>query len=882
MLALSENAVNRPARWYWVSSIVSLLFILLVAVPSLKPDTFPFLHGVKIDTDPENMLPQDEPVRVFHNAMKKEFGLHDIIVVGVVNNSHPDGVFNKSSLSDVYQIADFAKDITWQDEGETKGVIGIDIIAPSTVDNIEQAGLGSVKFEWLMGEPPASEQQAQAIAAKAKRLPFLNGTLISDDAKALALYIPITAKNDSYEVAEQIREKIDQLQAQNTNSADQYHITGLPVAQDQFGIEMFKQMAISAPMAMVLIFLLMLWFFRHVKLVIAPLVVAFIAVIFTMGLLVITGNTIHIMSSMIPIFVMPIAVLDAVHILSDFFDRYPQIKDRRKTLRHVMEELSAPMLFTTITTCAGFASLAFTPIPPVQVFGVFVAMGVFFAWLLTITLIPAYIMLMDESSLDGFGMKHSEEEKPNPLAVFLNKTGSFTYSQGKLILLVTALLGIGAYYGIQQIQINDNPVKWFNEDHTIRVADKALNERFAGTYMAYLAIEPENINAQVDARATIIEALQGINPDVKQRLAQHLESLSSDGVSVLANRLYDFALAQQESVETDEQWEAWDLAVQGLSKLIQDYEIFKSPEVLRYIESLQEHLLETGLVGKSNALPDIVKTVHRELFLGEDEALRIPDTNAAVAQTLITYQSSHRPQDLWHFVTPDYRRTNLWIQLKSGDNKDMTAVVKAVDDYVAQHPLPQGLKHNWFGLTYINVIWQEKMVAGMLDAFIGSFVIVLAMMIFLFRSFWWGLLSMLPLTVTISAIYGLIGLIGKDYDMPVAVLSSLSLGLAIDYAIHFLARSRHLQEVHGSWREGIKAVFGEPARAISRNVIVIGAGFLPLLAAPLVPYQTVGVFISSILLFAGAASLLILPAILTQFEALFFKSKDYVMQESKS
>ena len=46
------------------------------------------------------------------------------------------------------------------------------------------------------------------------------------------------------------------------------------------------------------------------------MIVAMVSVIFTMGLLIVTGNTVHIMSSMIPIFIMPIAVLDSVHILS--------------------------------------------------------------------------------------------------------------------------------------------------------------------------------------------------------------------------------------------------------------------------------------------------------------------------------------------------------------------------------------------------------------------------------------------------------------------------------------------------------------------------------------------------------------------------------------
>ena len=109
------------------------------------------------------------------------------------------------------------------------------------------------------------------------------------------------------------------------------------------------------------------------------MIIAMGSVIVTMGLLVVTGNTVHIMSSMIPIFIMPIAVLDSIHVLSEFFDRYPETGRRRETLEEVMRTLFTPMLYTSLTTVAGFGSLAFAPIPPVKVFGVFVAAVLFFS-----------------------------------------------------------------------------------------------------------------------------------------------------------------------------------------------------------------------------------------------------------------------------------------------------------------------------------------------------------------------------------------------------------------------------------------------------------------------------------------------------------------------
>ena len=97
---------------------------------------------------------------------------------------------------------------------------------------------------------------------------------------------------------------------------------------------------------------------------------------------------------------MPIAVLDSVHILSEFFDYYPRIRSRRLTMEHVMRELFVPMLYTSMTTAVGFASLALVPIPPVQVFGVFVALGVLLAWLLSISFIPAYIFLVRREKIE--------------------------------------------------------------------------------------------------------------------------------------------------------------------------------------------------------------------------------------------------------------------------------------------------------------------------------------------------------------------------------------------------------------------------------------------------------------------------------------------------
>ncbi|MFT5496230.1 MAG: putative RND superfamily exporter protein, partial [Kiritimatiellia bacterium] len=156
----------------------------------------------------------------------------------------------------------------------------------------------------------------------------------------------------------------------------------------------------------------------------------------------------------------------------------------------------------------------------------------------------------------------------------------------------------------------------------------------------------------------------------------------------------------------------------------------------------------------------------------------------------------------------------------------------------------------------------------------SSFFVVLVMMMLLFRSPLLGLLSMVPLSLTIALIYGIIGLVGKDYDMPVAVLSALTLGLSIDFAIHFLERARELTRAKGSWADALPAMFKEPAKAISRNAIVISVGFTPLLFAPLVPYQTVGFFLATIMAVSWMATLFLLTALATGLQKHLFKQRN--------
>jgi hypothetical protein len=739
---------------------------LAVVITAFFAAQFP---NITIDTDPENMLSSDEPVRLFEHETKDNFSLSDFIAVGVVNE---DGAFNPNTLNRIYNITLDIEDI--------EGVVVDDIMAPSTVDDIKQGAGGGLIVEALMGDEIESQEEADYILSRINDNPILRGKLASEDGKAVAIMVPIESKHMSHRIAGEIKAITDR-HAGN----EEVHIAGLPMAEDSFGAEMFIQMAYSAPAAMLIIFLLLLAFFKKIRIILAPMIVAMMSVIWAMGLLILTGNTVHIMSSMIPIFLIPIAVLNSIHIISEFHDRYKKHKHKDTTIRNSIGELFLPMLFTSATTVAGFISLALTPIPPVQVFGIFVAFGILVAWFLSITLNPAFAMLIPDKALRDFGKSDTQD---GILARIMHSFRRVSVNYSKTVIFGSLILVVVSAIGLSLIEVNDNPVKWFKQSHPIRIADKVMNKHLAGTYMNYLVVEGNEDDA------------------------------------------------------------------------------VKSPDVQNYMQALQQELIKDETVGAVSGLPDIVKKVRYELFGADSSKAVLPDNKTEIAQMLFLFEmSGGDPEDLFKFVTPQYDKANMWVQLKAGDNQAVSRVVERADNFISEHALPDGISVRWAGLPYINIAWQDQMVSGMRSSLIGSYFVVLVMMIVLFRSLRWGFISMLPLTITIMAIYAFIGYIGKPYDMPVAVLSSLTLGLSVDFAIHFIQRLRTIHKRTNNFRESFQELFEGTGQAISRNVLVIAIGFVPMIFSSLVPYITVGYFFLAIMIVSAFVTMLLLPAITAAF-----------------
>lgn len=721
------------------------------------------LPKIQIDTDPENMLKQTQPERVFYAGVKKEFGINEYIVLGITDEA---GIYRPQALAAISRlVAGIVK---------IEGVIVEDVVSLTTTDNIKVRD-GTLEIRPALQTLPATTEEMDGLRRDIAGNPFLNEKIVSTDGKATAVYIPIQKKDMSYRIGREV----EAIVTRELLPGQRYYLAGLPIAEETFGHEMFKQMAVAAPMAGLGIMLLLYLTLRKLGFVFIPMLDAMFSIVWAMGALIGMGHPVHIMSSMIPIFLMPIAILNDVHVLSEFADRYPAIRDKRQTLLAVMEELYIPSFLAPLTTAVGFASLALTDIPPVKVFGLFTSFGIAVAWLFSMTVVPATLMLTkEERFLKAFSQARGHLWQMR----ILKAIGQFSWNRSRTVVAGFIALSLLGIYGISLLQVNDNPVRWFKEGHPLRQADAVMNERFGGTYMAYLVVE-------------------GGAP-----------------------------------------------------------EIIKQPQVMAYLDRLQQHLEGDPLVGKTSSVADIVKRINFVLHDEDTDYDAVPQNRDAIGQMLFLFQSSGDPGDLDNFLDIDARKANVWVQMKGGDNSQMTQVEERVASFMKDNPPPDGISIQWSGLTYINKVWQTIMVEGMLYAVIDSFLLVFILIALTLRSLLGGILAMLPITISIVVSYGLLGLAGKEYDMPIAVCSALALGLGDDLAIHFFHRMQHFYRTSGSLEEANRRFFQEPAMASFRMTAVIAVGFSPLLLSSLTPYVTVGTFFATLMTVVAAVTLILLPA----------------------
>ena len=146
-----------------------------------------------------------------------------------------------------------------------------------------------------------------------------------------------------------------------------------------------------------------------------------------------------------------------------------------------------------------------------------------------------------------------------------------------------------------------------------------------------------------------------------------------------------------------------------------------------------------------------------------------------------------------------------------------------------------------------------------------SLVAVFIIGVILYRSVAFGLLNIIPLSITMIVIYGFMGYAKIDFSIEIAIICSIIIGVGIDYALHYTAKYCLLANKM-SQDETAKSSIGETGPPILSNATSISLGFLVLLLSLLMPIKSLGLLVAISMMLAAIITLTLLSSILNIFK----------------
>lgn len=291
---------------------------------------------------------------------------------------------------------------------------------------------------------------------------------------------------------------------------------------------------------------------------------------------------------------------------------------------------------------------------------------------------------------------------------------------------------------------------------------------------------------------------------------------------------------------------------------------FKDPDLLSLLAEVQKGVRTMDKVGDSVSIADYLRRMNKVMHEDREEYDTIPESAELTAQFLLLYEMSGNPDNLWRVVDNEYESTNLTVQLKGDDTRTIGRVVSYLDSF-AERFGEYGVTIRYAGSGYKNMIFSGLILEGQISSLALSVLIVFLLVSFMFRSFPLGLIGTIPVAISIAVNFGVMGLLGIPLTTSTALISSIAVGIGVDYAIHFIERYRErLKEGRGP-SDAARFAMTLTGRAVLLNAAIVIAGFLVLLFSVFPPNRQVGALVSLNMLTAFAGTVTIMFLVLRTF-----------------
>jgi len=509
------------------------------------------LTKIEVATDPKTMLPEGDPVVAAFDEVDETFGGAEFAMV-ILDMGE---VFTTNSLQEIDRLTLSLERV--------KGVSSV-----WSITNMEEIrGVeGGIEVKELIEEIPTSEAELQKLKNRVLSDDDYAGQIVSKNGKVALVLIQLLPNTDRDSFIRDTRKVIQKL-----GLDEKAYLTGEPVIGPEIGKMVTQDMAKLLPISILVMVAILFFSFCNIRGIVLPLLIVIVTVIWTIGLMGYIGVPLSAISIIIPIIIISMGIADGIHILARYREELSLGFDKRKALTTTMVAVGLACLLTSITTMIGFGSLYTSSLRMIKNFGLFTAVGVGIAFIITITLFLAFLFLLRP------GKKVGAHSRLPLLKGILGKWANLIVGRAKMVLVSAGLLILLAIVGIPLMSTESDFMNFFKPDSPARLAYNTMKENFGGVEFIQVAVkgniqDPKVLQTMEDFQneiekieilskpTSIVNLLQKTNkalhegeseyeilPETEEEVAQYLLLLSLGGSDQLDNMLsfdYDQALIQ--------------------------------------------------------------------------------------------------------------------------------------------------------------------------------------------------------------------------------------------------------------------------------------------------------------------------------------------------
>ncbi len=551
------------------------------------------------------------------------------------------------------------------------------------------------------------------------------------------------------------------------------------------------------------------YFFRKLRWVLLPMSCCLLTVSVMVGFLGFVDWRVTVISSNFISLLLIITMSLTIHLIVRYQilnEQHPDM-DGKTLVLETMRTMFEPCFYTAITTIVAFCSLIVSDIRPVIDFGWMMTIGITFAFVFNFIYFPTVLVILPPEKANV---------RPDATRSFTIAVAAFTLKHSKAILVGGLLVAVLGGVGITMLKVENRFIDHFKSTTEIYKGMELIDTKLGGTVP---------LDFVIDAEEGFL-----VSEEIPEEMADPFDDS------------FDDPFAEDTPSEDVSYWFNGDMLT--LVEEIHDY-VDSLPEVgkvlsiatgMKVFKQLNDGQMpedyELALLRKH--IPEQVKEALIDPYLREDgNQIRI---------TMRLIESA-----------PTLKRKELIEKIRKYLVDDLKFDEKAV------HPTGMAVLYN----NLLQSLFRSQILTlGVV------FVSVLLMFIILFRSVSLSILAILPNMLAACSVLGLMGWVGIPLDIMTITIAAITVGIAVDHAIHYIHRFQVEFVKYQNYRETILACHGSIGRAIYYTAITITLGFSILAFSSFIPTIYFGVLTGFAMMVALMSNLTLLAALIMVFQPL--------------